>query len=169
MAICLDVIVKGAQTLGSTETHLVVDPLPLNLIAVSHPLAKGSGVGTRHLKNLRVLSRLRRVAADPPAAANSLVLVAKDIAVQQLGSLWVRRVLQDGTCLGPGDELALDGVGDVQGRGWVEDAGRGEAGGPLSIVLREDGAWRAGAANPARVLGDELVQPCAAILLFTIV
>lgn len=169
MAIRLDVIVKGAQTLGSTETHLIVDPLPLNLIAVSHPLAKGSGVGARHLKNLRVVSRLRRVAADSPAATNSLVLIAEDVAVQQLGSLWVRCVLQNGTRLGPGDELALDGVGDVQGRGWVEDARRGEAGGPLSIILREDGAWRAGAANPARVLGDELVQPFAAILLFTIV
>lgn len=81
MAIRLDVIVKGAQTLGSTEAHLVVDPLPLDLIAVSHPLAKGSGIGTGHLKNLRVVNRLRRVAADPPAAADSLVLVAKDIAV----------------------------------------------------------------------------------------
>jgi hypothetical protein len=60
-------------------------------------------------------------------------------------------------------------VGHVQGGGRVEDARRGEAGGPLRAVLREHGAWRAGSAHPAWVLRDELVQPGAAILLFTIV
>lgn len=78
------------------------------------------------------------------------------------------RVLEDGARLGPGDELALDGVRDVQGRRRVEDAGGCECGGPLRVVLREDGAWRSGSAHPAGVLGDELVQPGAAILLFTV-
>lgn len=109
--------------MGGAETHLIVNPLPLNLIAVSHPLAKGSGVRPGHLKDLRVLGRLRRVAADPPAAAECLVLVAEDVAVQELSALRVRRVLEDGACLGPGDELALDGVRDVEGSGRVEDAG----------------------------------------------
>lgn len=165
----LDIIIKGAETSGSTEAHLVVNPLPLNLSTVSHPLAKGSGVRAGHLKNLGVLCRLGRVAADTPAAADGLVLVAEDVAVQELGALRVGRVLEDGARLGPGDELALDRVGDVQGRGGVEDARRGEAGGPLRVVLGEDCARCACSAHPAGVLGDKLVQPGAAVLLFTVV
>lgn len=155
--------------MGSTETHLVVNLPPLDLSTVSYPLAKSSGIGAWHLKNLRVLGRLGGVGADTPAAADGLVLVAEEVAVKELGALRVGRVLEDGSRLWPGDELALDGVGDVQGRGRVEDARRGEAGGPLRVVLRENGARRAGSAHPAWVLGDELVQPGAAILLLTIV
>lgn len=78
----LDVIVEGAQALGSAKSHLVIDLLPLNLSTVSHPLAKSSWVCSRHLKNLWVLGRLGRVGADTPAAADSLVFVAEEIAVQ---------------------------------------------------------------------------------------
>lgn len=159
----LDTIDKRTKAYRNTETHLIVDPLPLNLGAVHHPLAKRRGVGARHIQNLGIPSRLGGIAADAPAPTDSLVFIAEHVAVQELGALGVGCPLEDRSGLGPGDELALNGEGHIHGT----ERDRGEGGCQLRPIPSQECEWCSGPAYPSWVLGDELVQPSAAILLFT--
>lgn len=71
--------------------------------------------------------------------------------MQELSTLGVGGVLENSASLGPRDELTLDGVGDVDGRGRSQATGGGEGGSPLSAVLAEDGAGGLSTADPAGV------------------
>lgn len=162
------VINEGAEALGSANAVLEPEAKSLDSRAVRHPLAKGSGVSAGSLEDGSVVVGKLDIAADRPSTAGLLVLGAEHVAVQELGALGVRSVLEDTAGLGPRGEATLDGVAGVDGSGRVQSAGGGEGGGPSGVVLAEDGAGSLGAADPAGVLGDELVEPLSAVLLDTV-
>lgn len=162
------VINEGAEALGSANAVLEPEAKSLDSSAVGHPLAKGSGVGAGSLEDRSVVVGKLDVAADRPSTAGLLELGAEHVIVQELGSLRVRSILENTAGLGPRDEATLDGVAGVDGSGRVQAAGGGEGGGPGGVVLAEDGAGSLGAADPAGVLGDELVEPLGAVLLDTV-
>ena len=85
--------------------------------------------------------------------------------MEQLGALWVRRVFEDGAVLRPGGEGALGGVGEAEG--WEGDVANG--GGECCCVGAvggcDESCWCCGAADPARILREEGVEPGGAVLL----
>lgn len=85
--------------------------------------------------------------------------------MQQLGAFRMRRVLQDGAGLRPGDEAARRfGEGDVVGGGRLQAEGGGEGGNVGAVGVGDEGGGGGGAADPAGVLGEEGVEPREALV-----
>lgn len=88
--------------------------------------------------------------------------------MQQLGTFWVRRFLEDGARLGPTDEIGFGGEGDAEGAECVEADARAEGGDVLAVGGGDEADCGCGAANPAGVLEEEGVEPFPAVLLDTV-
>lgn len=85
--------------------------------------------------------------------------------MQQFRALRVRRVLQDRARLRPRDEGAGGrGEGDVVGGGRGQAEGGGEGGDVGPVRVADQRGRRGAAADPARVLGEEGVEPREALL-----
>ena len=134
------VIFKRAQSLRSTNLILKEEPQSLHIRTISHPLRKLWRIGVRLLKNLLRTRRRRDILPSAPAHL-LLILIAQHVVVQQLGSLRVRCVLQDGAGLRPGDEGAFGGDSVVVAWGGLEGVAGGEGCYAAAIGGVEEGAW----------------------------
>jgi hypothetical protein len=84
--------------------------------------------------------------------------------VQELGALGVWSVLGNGGALGPSDKRTAGGLGELDtGDGPPADLG-GESEG-VRAVAEEGGDWGGGAADPARVLREEGIEPGGSLVL----
>lgn len=169
--IYLQVIDQRAESLRRSNKVLIKQLQPLDARTVCHKAVELISVGGVKFRQSRVSGGGINVLADAPHARVSgiLVLVAQEEVVQEPGALGVRGVLEDGAALAPGDEEAVLGDGDVVGRrgGHADAAAEGCGVGAVGLADECDGGG--GAADPARSLGEELLEPVEAILADAVV
>lgn len=89
--------------------------------------------------------------------------------MQELGALRVRGIFEYSASLAPGDEEAIIGDGDVQGGGGSHADAAAEGCGIGAVGLADECHRSAGAADPARSLGEQLLEPAEAVLLKAVV
>lgn len=104
----LKIVNKRAKTLRRTNPVLEEEPEPLDIRAIRHPVGKFRRISVRVVEDLAGLSRRRNIISRAPAKV-LLVFVTQDVVEQQLCTLGVRCVLENGASLGPGYELAFGG------------------------------------------------------------
>ena len=160
--VALQIINKRTLSLWRPQPALKPEPNSLHLGTIHHPLSKRRGIRALLLPDLAVARWCWYVFPDAPPAADLLVN-AEHVVVQQVGAFGMGSIFEDGTGLGPGDELALF---------W--DSGAGCVGGPVprceardgsAICSVKEGARGGSAADPAGILGDEGIEPFDAVLL----
>lgn len=162
----LQVIDQRAEPLRRANQVLIKELQPLDTWTVRHEAVELIGVGRVEFRQGRVSGGRIDVLADAPHArvGRVLVLVAQEEVVQELGALRVWGVLEDGAALAPGDEEAVLGDGYVVGRRGGHADAAAEGCGVCAVGLADEGDGSGGAADPARSLGEELLEPVEAIL-----
>lgn len=158
----LQLIEKGTETLSTADAVLVKEAQPLNRSTISHEVGKGGDIRGRVVPDGREARGRSSVLADA-VALRSLELVTEDPRVKELRRLRVGGVLQDGACLRPADKgyrsAGRHGGRDVEAVATAEAEGGREGGGLRLVGGHQDGARSRGAADPARVLSNEAVEP----------
>lgn len=151
----LQIIDQGAESLRCADPVLVKQLQPLDPWTIGHETVKFVGVGGVELRQSRVSGGRRNVLEDAPHArvGGVLVLVGQEEVVQELGALWVGRVLEDGAALAPCDEEAVLGDGNVERGGGNHADAATEGCGISGVGLADECHWSGGAADPARSLG----------------
>lgn len=137
----------------------------LDIRTISHKLLKVCRVGSRVVPKVREAARGGDISANGPSSHILLKLLAEEEVVQQLGSLWVRSVFQNTSALRPSDVLALGDLREVERSRRPEATTCSEEGGFRLVGGRGNLSGCRRAANPSRVLGQELVKPRFAVLL----
>lgn len=161
-----NVVLQRAQSLGRANPVLKEETQPLDSGAVGHELGKLGHIGAGHLPDARVARGRVDVAADGPATSRGLVLLGQDERVQQLSALGMGSILENGTGLGPRDEVARGGrEREVEGRRGRQANGSGEGCNVGAVGAGDEGRGRASTADPARLLGEQLLKPLVALLL----
>jgi len=122
----LQAITQRTLPLRRTQTSLKEEPEPLYRSPIRHPVRKPRGIRARNFHDTRISLRRRKVLPDGPRPISVLALGAQHPVVQQLSSLWMRRIDENGAVLGPRSECAVDGEGDVEAGGRGEADGGGE-------------------------------------------
>lgn len=173
MSCCLwlQVINQGAKSLRSADQVLIEELQPLDSWTVSHETVEFVRVGRVDLRQGRVSCGRRDVLANAPHArvGGVLVLVGEEEVVQELSTLRVRCIFEYSAALAPGDEEAIVGDGDVQGGGGSHADAAAEGRGIGAVGLADECHRSSGAADPARSLGEQLLEPAEAILLKAVV
>lgn len=167
----LQVVNQGAETLRRADEVLEKQLQPLDPWAVRHETVELVGVGGVELRESRVSGGRRDVLADAPHArvVGVLVLVGQEEVVQELGALRMGGVLEDGAALAPGGEEAVLGDGDVEGGGGEHANAAAKGCGVGAVGLAHECGRGGRAANPARILGEQLLEPVETVLLKTVV
>lgn len=85
--------------------------------------------------------------------------------MEKLGSLGVGSILQNGGSLGPGHVLALSRVRELEGGRIREATANSEISSRGAVLQAGESTGSRSTADPAGLLGDELVEPRNTILL----
>lgn len=123
-----------------SQTILKPKLQPLHVGAIGHEGSKRCRVGVWHMHDIRILEVLGRlgILANAPASG-VLELSAQQEGMEEFGTLWMRCVLEDGTSLGPADELAVCGESHADTLGRFDAHGAGECRGEVVVGLLDEG------------------------------